>query len=170
MSASTGTLAVLLVGAHLHAPMQLSATDGAPPELRPGECWNPHPVVVPVECQDTNTNGAGEARVLPVAAVPAVAVTEGAQQRAPGLAARGGDIASQVLSLATANRVVVRELVLRADWSEEGDAEHFRGVVLDIFASGETGARFEFWGATSEALSGLTDAGGVELSVMVHAC
>lgn len=158
MTTSTGPIIVLLIGVGLQLAPTDAAAAGSDRRLD----------VVPLECQDTGA--ADEARVSTAAAAPPVSVTELAELRAPALAAQAGDLANQVQSLAVKSGLVVRELMLRADWSEEGDAEHFRGVVLDIFADGDTDTRLEFWGAASEALSGLGDAGGVELSVMVHAC
>ena len=158
MSTSARPIIVLLLGVGL----QLPPTDAtaAPSDRRPA--------VVPLECRDAGA--ADEARLSAAAVSPPVTVTELAQQRAPEVAAQAAGLAGKVRTLAAERALVVRELVLRADWSEESDTEHFRGVVLDIFASGDTDTRLEFWGAVSEALNGLQDAGDVELSVMVHAC
>lgn len=120
--------------------------------------------VVAFECEDSGT------RAPVMALVPSVTATELAHQRAPNLVAQASSLASLAHTLASKAGLRVRELVLRGDWSEEDDPEHTRGVVLDIFASGDTETRLEFWGAAAEALAGLDDAGGVELSVMVHAC
>jgi hypothetical protein len=158
MSTSVKPIIVLLIGAGLQLPPTDASAAGSD-RVRG---------MVSVECHDAGA--AEEIRVSPAAVVPPVSVTELAQQRAPEVAAQAGDLASQVQTLAAKSGLVVREMVLRGDWSEEGDTEYFRGVVLDIFAGGETETRLQFWVAVAEALSGVKDAAGVQLSVMVHGC
>ncbi|HEY4157950.1 MAG TPA: hypothetical protein VGM29_07630 [Polyangiaceae bacterium] len=158
MNANASPIIVMLLGVGL----QLPPTDAA------GASGDRPRSVVQIECCDSGT--AEEAIVSPAALVPSVTITDLARQRAPNLAAQAGSLISTVQALASEAGVRVREVVLRGDWTEEGDAEHFRGVVLDIFAAGGVDARLGFWGAVSEALEGHMGSESVELSVMVHAC
>lgn len=103
-------------------------------------------------------------------AAPELTVTKLAEARAPNLSSEAENVTQQVLALASRRGLEVRELVFRGDWSEEGDPELFRGVVLDIFVRGELGARLEFWEAATEAVSHVAGGVGEDLSVMVHAC
>lgn len=154
--------------------LQLAATDAAA-----ASCFDPsgsntdgtylaadfekqQPAVAHFECNDSGTS-----TPLP-ALVPQVTVTESAQERAPSIADRRFGLGLLVTFQARRFGVVVRDVVLRADWSDEDASDEFNGVVLDVFVQpGDANSRFAFWDALTEMCDSLQR--DVPVSAMVHA-
>lgn len=74
-----------------------------------------------------------------------------------------------VQETATQYRLALRELVVRADWSEEKDEADHTGLVADVYVKdGESETRFAFWDALAERVNN-SKLSNIQLSVMLHA-
>lgn len=99
---------------------------------------------------------------------PKMQVAQQVSARALDLTGKLSSMWPTVVRLATNHEVLLREGYLRADWSEEKEADYTEGVVLDLVVkNGKVENRFDFWDAVVDVLAEL-DTESLPLSVMVH--